>query len=123
MSTCNLQGSIECDANAVLKISQDDRIGQLGIICLSILIKESVLVCNANKLPLFGDIFSTPRKSSRTTASLPSTFNVHCTFGGNALEAQVAGTRQTPLPQRDNDRPGSAGLANPSIYIIMAYYS
>ena len=49
-------------------------------------------MCNANKLPLFAGVFSTPYKSSRTTASLPYTFNVHCTFGGRggyALGAQV----------------------------------
>ena len=54
----------------------------------SILIKESLCVCNANKLPLFGGVFSTPQ-SPRTTASLPYTFNVHCTSGCYALEAQV----------------------------------
>ena len=48
-------------------------------------------VCNANKLPLFAGVFSTTRKSSRTTTSLPYTFNTHCTFGGYALEAQVRG--------------------------------
>ena len=55
--------------------------------------KESVFVCNANKLPLFGGVFSTPRQSSRTTASLPYTFNVHCTahsmVNGYASEAHV----------------------------------
>ena len=45
-------------------------------------------MCNANKLPLFGGVFSTPRES-RTTASLPYMFNIHCTFGCYALEAQV----------------------------------
>ena len=35
--------------------------------------------------------FPLPRLSHRTTASLPYTFNVHCTFGGYAVEAQVRG--------------------------------
>ena len=60
-------------------------------IMVSILIKESLSVCHANKLPLFGGVFSTPRQSSRTIAALPYTFNVHYTFGGYALEAQVRG--------------------------------
>ena len=54
-----------------------------------VLMKESLPVCHANRLPLFAGVFSTPRQSSRTIAALPYMFNVHYTFGGYALEAQV----------------------------------
>ena len=55
-------------------------------------------MCIANKLPLLAGFFSTPHKSSRTTASLPYTFNVHCTLGGRgyALGAQVRKYTENP---------------------------
>ena len=57
---------------------------------VSILIKESLSVCHANKLTLFSaECFPLPASLHRTTASLPYLFNVHCTFGCYALEAQV----------------------------------
>ena len=65
----------------------------------SIPIKESVCVCVTQITShFFAGLFSTPHKSSRTTASLPYTFNVHGTFGerGYALGAQVRRYAENP---------------------------
>ena len=81
------------------------------------LIRENLSVCHVNKLPLSGGEFF-PLQSSRTTASLPYTFNVHCTFGGYALEAQIR--RYAANPTSTSSRPsGSAGLTDPSICIYI----
>ena len=82
-------------------------------ISLSMLIKESLSVRHANNLPVFSPPPPPPRPSPRTTASLPYTFNVHCTFGCYALEAQVYVHRYAANPQRVNNRPYNAGLTNP----------
>ena len=76
-------------------------------------------MCNANKLPLFGGLFTTP-----SLPVLPHHYRTRSTYTAHSVVAhskhRYAGTRQTPFPQRVNDHPGSAGLTNPSNIIKYA---
>ena len=84
------------------------------------LIKESLCVCNANKLPLFAGVFSTPPPVSPyyriTTVHVQRTLHIRW------LRIRSIGTQVCSKPHFHNVRPGSAGLANPSIYTYIHIY-
>ena len=78
-------------------------------------------MCNANKLLLFGGIFTTPpvpRCYRITTAHVQRTLHIRwlCMYVSGA-RVRYVGTGPSK-PQFHNDCPGSAGLAN-AIIIIM----